>query len=1119
MQKQFVVLSACLLLVVCSQVFSQQTVLPYFNGWEDTTENEQWIMNDGMHGSTASNRWYVSSKKSFHGRHSLLISDLGLSADTLPNYSNSTVNIIAARTFTLPKGVYDLSFAWCAYGEAGCDGLSVAWIPNNSDISTSVSGSPIWLGSSEPYKGKLFYNKVGWTVENTQILSTGRPMMLVFYWKNDNKNAAAPSVSIDDIQISNTSACDKPSDLNAAVSGTTIDLSWTSERNVSYEVWYESDFAGVSDTLTGVSGSRLSLKNMPRGAYNIFVRSVCESGDTSIWESRLGVVVNGALCLNYTDFYSDGATCYIGTAKNPYLKKEVDDKWGSGAPPRHTVNVNLTEIDPRTGGNLRVVPEGNFASVRLGNENSGALGEAIEYSLQLDSGSNTVLLMKYAVVLQVPDRHDEDQMPYFMLEILDGKGNAINSECARIQFYSSLELVESGQSNGWKRHDIYVPDKGIMEPLIYKDWTTLGVNLSEYASQGPASIKVRLTTRDCTESAHFGYAYFTLECSEGKLGGITCGDRQIEKVSVPEGFKYRWYLKEDEDKTVVCDSSVLEVESGDVRTYLCDVISKENDNCYFTLEADLMPRIPKAKAKPIWDPENCRNFVRFQNLSYIETKNGISNEVINDFTWEFSDGTITTDRNPVIEMPREGGSLTTRMTAKLDGGDCYDVYDSTFVVPAIGVVRDTSFVTMCRGGLPYIVNGKPYYDTEDVTLSGTSTVTGCDSIHVVRITAVDNYDIQIDTTVCFGHSVKIGDTEYDFSGNFKKHLKSAGGCDSIINLNLTVLPEVTFDVETISVTDVPNSGGIVLKDTLPGTRHIIDGVNGGRLDSLPVGIYTIVCYNEYGCESQPREVTIVAECLEAELGTPGEICSGDTAFYLPITVKSGKLVNYSLLFDDKERNMDFKQVSEVEPDENTIRISVPENIRPDQYAVNVVLHDAVCDDDTIRVYFSILYHHTIMQQKWNDVVALKNDRHNGGYIFTEYQWYKNGQPIIGQNYPYLYLGEGVSFVEGDEVRVEITRADDNVKLMSCPLLATTHNDIYSYPHPAENNVFSGVKIKLDNVRQDVTVQIWDISGVYLGAEKIGAEYPYFTAPEISGMYIIKLTCVEGAFMYKILVHK
>jgi hypothetical protein len=68
----------------------------------------------------------------------------------------------------------------------------------------------------------------------------------------------------------------------------------------------------------------------------------------------------------------------VGSFSNPYASVGVMDTAYSDDAKywRHTVNWDPDEYDPRTGGRLKVVPEDEVASVRLGNWNNGAEGES-----------------------------------------------------------------------------------------------------------------------------------------------------------------------------------------------------------------------------------------------------------------------------------------------------------------------------------------------------------------------------------------------------------------------------------------------------------------------------------------------------------------------------------------------------------------------------------------------------------------------------------------------------------------------------------------------------------------------------------------------------------------------
>ncbi len=1098
----------CVVRICMQSVAAQSISLPYFNGWEDEAENGQWIMNSGMNGPVTANRWYVSTKESFSGAHSLLISDLSVAPDTSAVYSSSTVSIVAARTIQLPRGTYDLSFAWRSYGEEGKDGLYVAWVDNMADISTSTSMMHSWVETSQPYRGRMFYGSSRWQVETVSITSQGVPMKLVFLWTNDGTTANNPSVCIDDIQISRNS-CGRPSGIKSEVTDDDVTLSWTANEGAEYEVRYDSQYAQRADTVKGVRGGEMTVEDLPNGVYNFYVRVICAPGDTSIWYPHLGVVVNAGLCLDYTNLEGEGVTCYLSSEEeNPYQSVGVDRNGIDGAPSRHTVNTERGEVDPYTGGVLRVIPDGEFVSVRLGNERPGG-AEAIEYSMNLDSGSNIVLLMKYSVVLEVPNHKDEN-MPKFHLEIVDENGILIDPTCGQIDFYATMDLLKEG----W-HESVYRRNQN--DPIIFKEWTTIGINLTDYAVAGDAQIKIRLATNDCTEGAHFGYAYFTLSCTEAKIEGLTCGDYKTEEISAPEGFNYRWYKTYwPEEEIAGADERTLDIEDNDTTTYSCDVISKENEECFFTLSASLMPRFPKAKFEPEWCPEECMNAVRLENLSYVETMKGVSDEVIEEFEWNFGDGVVSEERSPVISVPNDGDTLHVTLRASISGGMCYDEWDTTVVVPPVGDVFDTTFVNLCKGGAPYIINGVPYTEEGDYPLPpSVSYATGCDSIHVVSIKVTESYESEIDTAICYGDTLYVGESKFFFSGDFTERVNSTDGCDSTIHVRLDVRPEVTFSVDVQNAASGPNSGRIVLKDTLPGTYYTLNGELDAPLDSLPEGRYVVVCYNDLGCESEALEVEIVEVCADVEVGKPGEICADDGTFYLPVTVTDGKVSHCNLRFGDMAVAACFTDADSVKVENGFIKVVMPDSVRPDNYEMDVEVVDYTCGGHTWTVPFTVLYPVFVMKQKWNNVIALKNADYNGGYDFTAYRWYLNGDVMADETGSYIYLGEGEEFNPTDEYRAELTRADDGVTLMTCPFHAEWHEDMF--PYPQQTVVGAMQRVEVINVTRSTSACLWTVGGVYLGCRELDSATPYFITPRMSGVYILLLDDGEDRRAFKILV--
>ncbi|MDR3236024.1 MAG: T9SS type A sorting domain-containing protein [Prevotellaceae bacterium] len=100
---------------------------------------------------------------------------------------------------------------------------------------------------------------------------------------------------------------------------------------------------------------------------------------------------------------------------------------------------------------------------------------------------------------------------------------------------------------------------------------------------------------------------------------------------------------------------------------------------------------------------------------------------------------------------------------------------------------------------------------------------------------------------------------------------------------------------------------------------------------------------------------------------------------------------------------------------------------------------------TIRV--TVRYPSYILRQYWNDVLAINlNSATNGGYEFSKYEWFKNGEKLTGEdNKPYLYAPADGTYV------VYLTRVGEATPIAACPFVydGKPHaNPLTVYPNPA-----------------------------------------------------------------------
>ena len=148
------------------------------------------------------------------------------------------------------------------------------------------------------------------------------------------------------------------------------------------------------------------------------------------------------------------------------------------------------------------------------------------------------------------------------------------------------------------------------------------------------------------------------------------------------------------------------------------------------------------------------------------------------------------------------------------------------VVPAI---RETVIDTICSGQ-KYVWNGKEYNKTGLYIDTLVSVVTHCDSIVTLALIVNEAIEVDASVNICFGEKYEFGSQTITKSGTYKEHFTSVNGCDSIVNLTATVLPDLR---QTINAT---------IKD---GEKYNENGFNGLSRQ----GKYTLELESVDGCDS------------------------------------------------------------------------------------------------------------------------------------------------------------------------------------------------------------------------------------------------------------------------------
>lgn len=1072
---------------------AQSVHLPYFCGFETEAEQDGWVIDNG----TNANQWVMGEATAMRGTHSLYISpDGGATAGLSPSPGLSVVY----KEFELPTGTYELSFDWKLLG-GGADTLLVAWVDDPEDPSLSLASN----ANGDFPRGILSFEKLrlsGYTswqnaTASVRVRSAGRGILVFMFGKRTNTSTVLvnPGACIDNVQIGPVGGCARPTGITVETGQAALRLAWQGGAD-SYDLTYKDTRGDAWTTVTAITDTTYTIASPPGGVYTFWLRSVC-GADTTIWSVHQYVVVTDAAmnCINYVDLQSEAVHVYHGDFHNPTENEGIVDFGEEDyTQSRHTVNVLPDRFDPNTGYQLRTIPEGELASIRLGNSNTGAQAENITYDYVVDSASS-ILLMKYAVILEDAHLDDASVQSRFELEIQDENGYPID-DCTSIVFYPS-------NVQDWNRYD--PPEDN--EDYLWKDWTDIGVDVSAYAGE---QIRISLTTYDCEQTAHFGYAYFTLNCVPKTISGLTCGEAP-DSISAPEGFLYEWYHVTDMDSRddTISTARTLYINPNDTSTYICRVISPEDSACYFEMQAIVAPRFPKAEASATLVQEDCQNKVQFENLSYIYTENGKINEQLQSFYWDFGELGTSEEMNPLVVYD-EPGTYSYSLYVAMEGG-CEDEWTGTVDIPRIGDVTDTIPVWICREEGYYEYNGR-YLTTEGFHDFHYTSPAGCDSLVVIDLHFHEAFDEVRTDTVCFGESVEFQGGTYDRTGVYTETYTASTGCDSTYTLDLTVLPEVVFSATATPALE-GNDGAITI-DAYPDgfAYYTLNGVENAPLEGLVAGDYELTVYVQHGtvlCE-RTETVTVASTCLVLDVEDgPYETCADAPEVLVPYTIQDGVMNVYDVAFDEAARQAGFEDAAAIAATADSWfvlpmpQVSAPAYVRPGHYAATITFPGQPCDTAVV-VPFSILYPSSILSQRWEDVLFVQNADYNGGYDFAAYQWYKGGEAIEGATASYLHVPEGLD--TSAEYSVALTRADDGVTAPTCPVTPRVVDGVTLTLQ--QNVVPEGGEVRLTSDRTG-TATLYDVSGQLVSRHALEAGDNVLPAPGSAGYYLLRVVLDNG----------
>lgn len=818
-------LTLCFASIMMAQRTSNLVTLPYSMSFEasgsDSVElaSGLWQFNNGADAPNCTDFWEIGQQTRSDGRQSVYILHDSI---LLPGHGQDPTLQFFYTDMEFQAGKrYTISFDWMNSSISNDAAMYVGYFAYTTGT-TPNSRSSYWLITANSTSGAMPANlssanctkplKGATTWQNytmpTLVATAGMTYRFYVAWANkggvQTKGYAA---CFDNLQITDA-RCTAPSDVDATMLACdTMLVTWqglAEEYDVKFRKTGTSQWSTASYYPS--MGNSCIIEGLAEGSYEVRVRAIYYDADNQQMFSAFANLEKDAIvycpdrhCIDYTTLSASNVTCatgqgYNGWNRNPEVAYEtpgVVDFGSTDARSRHTTNWDRTAKDVRTGNKLKLVPDGALASVRLGNWNTNAEAESISYEYVVDSALS-ILLMKYAIVLEDPD-HSANEQPRFTLEILNQNGERIDPTCGFVNF------AADASAEGW-----HVEGDGYNK-VVWKDWTTIGLHLDDYVGQ---TLTVRLATYDCSQSGHYGYAYFTLDCASATIESHSCGANFRLEASAPSGFIYEWA---DDHGNVVGREQEINILTVDSMEYTCTLTSTENENCWFQLSVMALPRFPMAQGTWHYSPKMCENIVNFRDSSYVQTR--YYGDTINHYDqkmvayeWEFLDGSGATSAMPNCQhtFPQDGGTYQVLLRTWLAEGedDCEDVDTLYVTVPHLGDSLAVARDTICNGDR-FLFWDKKLYQS-GIYVHRDTAYTGCITTDSLYLFVAPTHTINLpDTTLCAGDVLCLGDTCYTVGkdGYFYPSFVNQYGCDSVVTVHIHFKDPVEPLIEVEQMSD------------------------------------------------------------------------------------------------------------------------------------------------------------------------------------------------------------------------------------------------------------------------------------------------------------------------------
>lgn len=251
--------------------------------------------------------------------------------------------------------------------------------------------------------------------------------------------------------------------------------------------------------------------------------------------------------------------------------------------------------------------------------------------------------------------------------------------------------------------------------------------------------------------------------------------------------------------------------------------------------------------------------------------------------------------------------------------------------------------------------------------------------------------------------------------------------------------------------------------------------------------------------------------VEGQFFPPEFICADAATFDIPFTYTSGAPSSYEISFDANAlANGFYNTGQDIPTGAESISIPMPptaagQYAKPNLYTYKLTVHQCDGNDLEYAKTIEIRYPSWLISQRWNDFLGLLNQNYNGGYVFSDIQWFQDDAPAYSAASYNSYLYQPGGLNPASEYYALLTRTLDGLQFRTCSMHPVIQQAPERSPEriqlTADNNNSRTVRVNTD---LSGTYTIYTIDGKAVRQGFFGADYgsPVIEMPA-AGAYVIR----------------